>query len=111
MGPEEFLSSFERGLVALQRRIEQPSTQKPAIRYEPNAGEAGVDDVQIGVGRFPVGRAGAIDGAGICLNNKAAGGALRMEPAPPSVTDLVLNAADQVFEAWRGIVAEDRAPE
>jgi hypothetical protein len=34
-----------------------------------------------------------------------------MEPTPSSVTDLVLNAADQVFEAWRGIVAEDRAPE
>jgi hypothetical protein len=111
MGSEEFLSSFERGLVALQRRIEQPSTQKPAVRYEPNAGEAGVDEVQIGVGRFPGGRAGAIDGTGICLNNKVAGGALHMEPAPPSVTDLVLDAPDQVFEAWRRIVGMDHAPE
>jgi hypothetical protein len=88
-----------------------PRAQRPAVRYGPSAGEAVVDEVQIGVGRFLVDRAGEIGGAGICLNNKAAGVALRMEPAPPSVTDLVLDAPDQVFEAWRVIAAGDHAPD
>jgi len=108
---QEFVSSFEPGLVALQRRIEQPSAQRPSVRYEPSAGEADVDEVQIGVGLFPVGHAGALGGAGICLNNKAAGGALRIEPTPPSVTDLVLDAPDEVLETWRRILDGDHAPE
>jgi hypothetical protein len=78
---QEFSSSFEQGLVTLQRRIEQPSARRPPVRYEPGASEACVDEVQIEVGRFPLGLAGAIGGAGICLNSKAAGGALRMERA------------------------------
>ena len=69
---EQFLSSFEQGLAALQHRIEHPEVQRPAVRYRPNAAEAGANEVQIGVGRFVVPHAGVSSGEGICLNNKAA---------------------------------------
>jgi hypothetical protein len=106
---DRFLWSFNLGLTRLERRIEEIGSQRPAVRYQPNAGEAGPDEVQIGVGRFDVPHGGAFSGAGICLNNKAA--AFGLEPAPVSVTDLVLEVPDAIFEVWRGIVGDDRSPE
>jgi hypothetical protein len=104
----EFLAAFDRGLTALQQRIEGTGAQRPAVRYEPNAGDGGADEVQIGVGQIV--RAGAIGKAGICLNNKGAA-ALRLDAAPLSVTDLVLDAPDALFAHWRRVAAHDHTSE
>jgi hypothetical protein len=108
---KEFLSAFELGLVILRRRIERPEAQRPAVRYRPDAGEAGPDEVQVGVGRFATICAGEIHGAGVCLNNKGASVALGSEKAFPSVTDLVFKISDVIFADWRRVVAGDRSPD
>jgi hypothetical protein len=109
-GLEPFLSSFEHGVAALQRRVQQNDPQRPAVRYQTRPSAAGPDEVQIGVGVFSEFKPDDAVSAGICLNNKSAANELRIEAFRRSVTDLVLQAPPTVFDGWRKVVGDDAVP-
>jgi hypothetical protein len=110
-GFEQFLSSFEQGVAALRRKVDQNDPQRPAVRYQTEPPAASSNEVQIGVGRFSVFQPDDTVSIGLCLNNKTAANVLGIEALRRSVTDLVLQAPQTVFSAWRRIAGDDAVPE
>jgi hypothetical protein len=124
---QQFLSALLRGVDRLQQRTRADQPGGPVVR-SPAGGPAAVgrDEIAIGIGKFVLPPDGAPWTGGICLNDKAAGTALKEAAShrPPgeraagadmresfsSVTDLVLNAPPRIFECWRAVVGDDASP-